>query len=170
MEETGKRTARIVSLEEAKSIDVILNLENGNCAESVAFLDKTASEYGLQIRYLLVNPSRTVIPDWALKGNMQVVNYLVDFGRKGQFLTSTAEEFAKHKADILLAVSNHGNAIVESIAAISEATLKMGKHSGRKDSPYDMTVRWKLLEHDRNLAADLVNNLKVVTGDKSDEQ
>lgn len=163
MAETERRIARIISLEEAKTLDVILDLENGNCADSVDCLDAAASAYGLQIRYLLVNPSRTALPGWALKGNMQVVNYKVDFNRRGRFLTETAEQFANGGADILMAVANHRREIVDKIAEISNAGLKIGKASLGNKNPYDITVRWKPFEHNRDLAADFLSNLKTVT-------
>lgn len=166
--EVAARNAVIIPLSEAKTLDAVLYLENRNCADSVACLDAAAVRYGFQIRYLLVNPSRTAIPAWALKGNMQVINYKIDFGRKGRLITDTAEKFATAGSDILMVVANHSSDIVEKIAAISNAGLKIGKASLGPKNPYDLTVRWRPFERGRDLAADFIANLNTITGESSD--
>lgn len=165
MTEPSGRKAQIITLNEAETMQVVLNLDNRDCARSVECLDREARVNNISIKYLLVNSSRTAIPRWCLREDMQVLNFKVDFSRRGKFLTDAAEKFALESPDIFIAVSDARNPIIDNIAAMSGAKLKIGEVSRFSDNPYDLSTRRKLLQSDVDPAEELIACLKTVTGE-----
>ena len=161
--ETVKRAGKLIPLAQARRVGVVLNLENPDCAKSVRYLNEEAARFGFAIDYLLVNPFKVEIPQWALRDNMTVINFKEDFDGGCRFITGTAEEFWIQERDYLIAISFNRSTIIDAIAMESAAGFKIGRAGADSDRIYDLTVRIGWNERSENLAELLLSTLKVLT-------
>lgn len=158
-----RRPAKLISLRESRTVSVVLNLANRNCAGTVAYLESQAEKFGFTLVYLLINPTKVELPQWALRDNMTVLNYKKDFSGACRFLTGTAEKFWSQETDYLIAVTDSQLKVIDEIAARSAANFKIGRSSASGENIYDLTVSISWKEKRENLAELLLSRLKVLT-------
>ncbi|MBQ6437693.1 MAG: hypothetical protein IJK20_04485 [Bacteroidales bacterium] len=163
MEKTVRRAGKLIPLAQARRVGVVLNLENPDCAESVRYLNDEAARFGFAIDYLLINPFKVAIPQWALRDGMTVINYKVDFDGACRFITGTAEKFWIQERDYLIALSAAPSSIIDAIMQESAAGFKIGRAGSASERIYDLTVRIGWNERGGNLAELLLSSLKVLT-------
>jgi hypothetical protein len=161
--ETVNRAGKLIPLAETKRVGVVLNLENPDRAESIRYLNEEAARFGFAIDYLLVNPYKVAIPQWALRDGMTVINFKEDFDGACRFLTGTAEKFWIQERDYLIAISLNRSTIIDAIVMESAASFKIGRAGSDSDRIYDLTVRIGWNERGENLAELLFSSLKVLT-------
>ena len=161
--ETAVRAGKLIPLAQTRRVSVVLNLENPDCAESVRYLNDEAARFGFAIDYLLVNPFKVAIPQWALREGMTVINFKEDFDGACRFITGTAEKFWLQKRDYLIALSAVPSTVIDAIAQEATAGFKIGRAGSGSERIYDLTVRIGWNERGENLAEILFSSLKVLT-------
>ena len=161
--ETAVRAGKLIPLAQTRRVSVVLNLENPDCAESVRYLNNEAARFGFAIDYLLVNPFKVAIPQWALREGMTVINFKEDFDGACRFFTGTAEKFWLQERDYLIAISAVPSTVIDAIAQEATAGFKIGRAGSGSERIYDLTVRIGWNERGENLAEILFSSLKVLT-------
>lgn len=161
--QTAKRAGKLIPLAESQRVGIVLNLENPDCAESVRYLNEEAARFGFAIDYLLVNPFKVAIPQWALREGMTVINFKEDFDGACRFLTGTAEKFWIQERDYLIALSAGPSMVIDAIAQEASAGFKIGRAGSESDRIYDLTLRIGWNERGENLAELFLSSLKVLT-------
>ena len=161
--QTAKRAGKLIPLAQSQRVGIVLNLENPDCAESVRYLNAEAARFGFAIDYLLVNPYKVAIPQWALRDGMTVINFKEDFDGACRFLTGTAEEFWIQERDYLIAISLNRSTIIDAIVMESAASFKIGRAGSDSDRIYDLTVRIGWNERGENPAELIFSSINVLT-------
>lgn len=163
-----ERTVVLQPFSQIETINVIINLENKTCLQTVVYLDKKAAAYGIEIKYLIYNPNAIPLPIWALKPNMRAINYKIDFNSSGDLLTDEADSFMADRCDLLLSITNDYRKVIEIVALNSRAKFKIGRKF-TKDNPYDLAVMFNQYEKDNELAYEFLSFLYILTKEDSTE-
>lgn len=122
------RKATLVKLTDAKTVGVVLVIQDADFERNLETMDREAREYGFNVEYLLVNSVRKAqIPAWCIKDNMTIITYRVDYDRRCRFRTETASAFISKRFDLLIANPAAISNIVENVVMASQASLKVGR-------------------------------------------
>lgn len=142
MAEESKKTRKveIVPFDKARTLKIILSMNDSDCAECLSYIDCEAIRHCVDPFYLIVNDSRKALPQWLLRPNVTVLNLKKDFDRRGEIITAEADRFLGMDSDLLFALTNDYSPIVETLTLRAESGFKVGPKFSQGSHPFDFEI------------------------------
>ena len=156
------REVVLMPIEKVKTLNVIMVQEDKSAPENMAYIDSLAAEYGIAVKYMVLNHGKYDVPSWYVKDNVTVFNCSHCCSRSGVPDAAKVSSFVKDSADMLFAISDHHDYTLECLSVMSCARFRIGyDRSGR--SIYDLSLKYSGDDNVGNSAQEIVSNLKLIT-------
>lgn len=154
------RKVALLPFEKARTVKVILILDDPQCADSYAFLCSEAEKHGIELKFLLINPHKSPVPQWLVKDNITVLNNKKDFNRS-KLLNSASDEFCSGKCDICMTFYTKPSHIANELAFRTESTLRLGPDFG-ESHPFDIAFKYKKGSSSTSMVTDMIQHLRNI--------
>lgn len=154
------RKVALLPFEKARTVKVILILDDPQCMDSYTFLCSEAEKHGIELKFLLINPHKSPVPQWLVKDNITVLNYKKDF-TKSKLLNSTADKFCDGNCDICMTLSTKPAYIVNELSFRTESTLRLGPDFG-ESHPFDIAFKYKKGSPSTSMVTDMIQHLRNI--------